>query len=51
MNWVEINSIIGIKICILDFKDLSSPILMNLAPPQTEGTEIERKLIPKIISR
>ena len=47
----DINSLIGIQFFILDLKTLSSTILMNLAPPQTDETEIGRKLILKPISR
>ena len=37
--WVAIRSIKGIKIWIWIFKTLSPPILVSLAPSQTEGTE------------
>ena len=46
-----IKSIMGIKILNLDFKTLSSPILVNQTPTQTDETEVGRKLIPKPISR
>ena len=47
----EIKSIRGIKNFNLDLKTLYSPILVNMAPSQTDGTEIGQKLILKPISR
>ena len=48
--YVSINSIRGIKICILDLKPLFSPSLVSLLPSQTDGTENGQFLLPESTS-